>query len=234
MADPALEKVPKGDETGSTDEKAAATTVEDNKRLQRSEPPEFIRNLAPEERERLEKLLKRKLDYRILPAIIIMYIMNYIDRNNIAAARLAGLERDLHLSSTEFQTSVSILFVGYLLMQIPSNLFLNKFGKPAIYLPGCVRFSSLHFVPHNPSLLRYHLPLRMMCATTLTTVGGLDDGMGNDLSADSGLLERGWSAGEPVLPRHCRSRVFVSVHTCHVHVFGMFLAGRASTGSDPD
>jgi fucose permease len=59
-------------------------------------------------------------------------------RNNIAAARLAGLERDLKLSSTEFQTAVSILFVGYLLMQIPSNLFLNKFGKPAIYLPACV------------------------------------------------------------------------------------------------
>lgn len=33
------------------------------------------------------------------------------------------------------QTCVSILFVGYLLMQIPSNLMLNKFGKPAIYLP---------------------------------------------------------------------------------------------------
>lgn len=60
------------------------------------------------------------------------------DRNNIAAARLAGLERDLNLSSIEFQTSVSILFVGYLLMQIPSNLFLNKIGKPAIYLPTCM------------------------------------------------------------------------------------------------
>lgn len=33
---------------------------------------------------------------------------------------------------------MSILFVGYLLMQIPSNLFLNKLGKPAIYLPACM------------------------------------------------------------------------------------------------
>jgi len=66
-------------------------------------------------------------------------------RNNIAAARLAGLERDLHLSNVEFQTSVSILFVGYLLMQIPSNLFLNKIGKPAIYLPTCVSFLAPHF-----------------------------------------------------------------------------------------
>ena len=36
------------------------------------------------------------------------------------------------------QVSVSILFVGYVLMQVPSNLFLNKMGKPALYLPTCV------------------------------------------------------------------------------------------------
>lgn len=60
------------------------------------------------------------------------------NRNNIAAAKLAGLEEDLGLSSTEYETAVSILFVGYLLMQIPSNLFLNKLGKPALYLPACM------------------------------------------------------------------------------------------------
>lgn len=43
------------------------------------------------------------------------------------------------MTSVEYQTSVSILFVGYLLMQIPSNLLLNKLGKPALYLPTCVR-----------------------------------------------------------------------------------------------
>ncbi|KAL2129360.1 hypothetical protein VTI74DRAFT_7897 [Chaetomium olivicolor] len=128
-------KPSKGDDTGSE----RATTVRHEDAVpQRLQPPELIKNLNPEERHNLEKKLKRKIDIRLLPAIIIMYILNYIDRNNIAAARLAGLERDLNLTSTEFQTAVSILFVGYLLMQIPSNLFLNKFGKPAIYLPGCM------------------------------------------------------------------------------------------------
>jgi sugar phosphate permease len=137
MADSPADTKIRGDEAGSTDEKIGTANVEDS-RPARMQPPEFIRNLSPEEREHLEKKLKRKIDIRLLPAIIIMYIMNYIDRNNIAAARLAGLERDLNLTSTEFQTAVSILFVGYLLMQIPSNLFLNKFGKPAIYLPACM------------------------------------------------------------------------------------------------
>ncbi|KAJ5041159.1 uncharacterized protein L3040_005710 [Drepanopeziza brunnea f. sp. 'multigermtubi'] len=104
----------------------------------RREAPEFIRSMAPEVRAATELRLRKKLDLRIMPMIVLMYIMNYLDRNNIAAAKLAGIITDLNLSDVEFQTTVSILFVGYLLMQVPSNLFLNKIGKPAIYLPVCM------------------------------------------------------------------------------------------------
>jgi hypothetical protein len=134
----------RGDDSGSADEKATSLKVEDavdQQPRRRLEPPPFIASLTPERRQELEKKLKRKIDWRLLPAVIIMYIMNYIDRNNIAAAKLAGIERDLHLTPVEFQTSISILFVGYLLMQIPSNLLLNKLGKPALYLPTCVSFT---------------------------------------------------------------------------------------------
>lgn len=67
-----------------------------------------------------------------------MYVLNYIDRNNIAAAKLAGLQQELGLDSFQYETAVSVLFFGYLLMQVPSNLLLNKIGKPALYLPSCV------------------------------------------------------------------------------------------------
>ena len=107
----------------------------------RREPPELIRKMSPEERQHQEKLLTRKIDLRLLPMLVLMYIMNYLDRNNIAAARLAGLQDPkskggLNLTSTQYLTALSILFVGYLLMQIPSNLFLNKIGRPRIYLPS--------------------------------------------------------------------------------------------------
>ncbi|KAI5860084.1 major facilitator superfamily domain-containing protein [Durotheca rogersii] len=102
--------------------------------------PEIIARLTTEERQELERRLRKKIDLRLLPMLVLMYILNYIDRNNIAAAKLAGLPEDLNLdpNASEFQTAVSILFVGYLLMQVPSNLFLNKIGKPAIYLPTCM------------------------------------------------------------------------------------------------
>ncbi|PYI23784.1 MFS general substrate transporter [Aspergillus violaceofuscus CBS 115571] len=102
----------------------------------RKEAPAYVASLSPEERQRAERALVRKIDLRLLPMLIIMYILNYLDRNNIAAAKLAGLEEDLGLVGVQYQTCVSILFVGYLLMQIPSNLLLNKIGKPALYLPG--------------------------------------------------------------------------------------------------
>lgn len=101
-------------------------------------PPAILGDLTEEELEDKSRSLVRKIDIRLLPAIVIMYILNYIDRNNIAAARLGGLEEDLGLKGVEYQTCVSILFVGYVLMQIPSNLYMNKLGKPALYLPICM------------------------------------------------------------------------------------------------
>lgn len=46
---------------------------------------------------------------------------SYLDRNAITVARLDGIENELNLTSTEYQTCVSILFVGYILGQIPSS-----------------------------------------------------------------------------------------------------------------
>ncbi|KAI8293702.1 hypothetical protein K4K56_004093 [Colletotrichum sp. SAR 10_98] len=88
--------------------------------------PELLRDLSEDELKDLEKKLIRKVDMRMLPTMILIYIMNYLDRNAIGSARLGGLEKDLGLTGSEFQTCVSILFVGYILMQVPSNMFLNK------------------------------------------------------------------------------------------------------------
>lgn len=133
--------------------------------------PELVRNMSHEEREYAEKRLRRKIDARLMPMIVLMYILNYLDRvyssglfrcgfsltcfrtilqlpnlqvsSRISISRALSSRYDiLHYAGVLLlireQTSVSILFVGYLLMQVPSNLFLNKIGKPAIYLPACM------------------------------------------------------------------------------------------------
>ena len=69
--------------------------------------PPSLRNLSQDEQSRLELKVRQKIDLRLMPMIVLIYIMNYLDRNNIAAARLAGLEQELGLSSTQYQASLA-------------------------------------------------------------------------------------------------------------------------------
>ncbi|KAJ6515941.1 MFS general substrate transporter [Mycena sanguinolenta] len=87
------------------------------------------------ERQALEKKLVRKIDLR-MSILIVIYILNYVDRNNVAAARNRGLSTDLKLKGQEYPSVLSLLYVGYIIMQIPSNLFLNWIGRPSLYLPA--------------------------------------------------------------------------------------------------
>ncbi|SPO07182.1 related to putative tartrate transporter [Cephalotrichum gorgonifer] len=84
-------------------------------------------------KKRFERKLVRKVDIRLLPTLIIMYLLNFLDRSNLAQARQGSLEKDLNMSGTDFNLATSIFFVGYLLMQLPSNLLLTKV-RPALYL----------------------------------------------------------------------------------------------------
>lgn len=68
-----------------------------------------------------EKKLVRKLDLWIMPTLWAMYWLNFLDRNAIALARLDGLEKELGLTGSQYATCVSILFVGYILAQVPSS-----------------------------------------------------------------------------------------------------------------
>lgn len=62
-----------------------------------------------------------------------MYWLNYLDRNAIALARINNIEKDLGLSSVQYSTCVSILFVGYLLGGVPANMMLTR-TKPSAFL----------------------------------------------------------------------------------------------------
>lgn len=59
-----------------------------NKPNPRKEAPAYVAGLSPGERAAAEKALVRKIDIRLLPMIIIMYILNYLDRNNIVCYQL--------------------------------------------------------------------------------------------------------------------------------------------------
>jgi len=102
--------------------------------MERAEATAVSSALAdPTMRSRIEKSLKRKLDARC-GLFVLIYIMNYLDRNNIAAARLKGLQADLNMDYSQYATCLSILYVGYILMQVPSNIFINRIERPSLYI----------------------------------------------------------------------------------------------------
>ncbi|KAK6208573.1 MFS transporter [Colletotrichum tabaci] len=82
-----------------------------------------------------EIALVKKIDWYILPILWVMYFLNFLDRNAMINGKLNSLATDLKLKGTEYNTCVSILFVGYLCGQIPSNMILNRV-RPSWYMAG--------------------------------------------------------------------------------------------------
>lgn len=81
-----------------------------------SKVPDTLKDLSEDERRVLEKKLVRRIDLRLLPMLVLMYIMNYLDRNNIASAKLAGkvgMLKDLGMTSTEYNVCGLRIHVSY-------------------------------------------------------------------------------------------------------------------------
>ncbi|KAI5480096.1 hypothetical protein MNV49_001756 [Pseudohyphozyma bogoriensis] len=96
--------------------------------------PASLAGMSEEELAALAKRATRKVDIAVMPAITLMYILNYLDRQNISAAKLAGITKDVHLTAVQYQMCISFLFVGYILFQIPSNMIAGKVTRPALYI----------------------------------------------------------------------------------------------------
>lgn len=78
--------------------------------------------------------IMRKMDWRVLPIASLLYLFSFLDRSAIGNARVANMEKELKLSSSQYAACVSVFFGLYCLLEVPSNLLLKKYGAK-IYLP---------------------------------------------------------------------------------------------------
>lgn len=74
-----------------------------------------------------EPALVRKITWKIIPLVFILYVISYLDRANIGYAALQ-MNRELALSSEAFGFVSGIFFIGYFLFEVPSNVMLNRYG----------------------------------------------------------------------------------------------------------
>ena len=68
-----------------------------------------------------------KVSWRLLPLIVLCYLINYIDRTNVSVAALT-MNKDLGLTATMFGFGAGIFFFGYAFFEVPSNIVLRRVG----------------------------------------------------------------------------------------------------------
>jgi len=67
----------------------------------------------------------RKVSWRLLPLIVMSYLVAYIDRTNISFAALT-MNKDLGLSAYLYGLGAGIFFFGYAIFEVPSNIVLQR------------------------------------------------------------------------------------------------------------
>ena len=75
----------------------------------------------------LQARVVRKLTWRILPFVMLLYFVSFLDRVNVGFAAMT-MNQDLGLTPTMFGLGGGIFFLGYFLFEVPSNLILHKVG----------------------------------------------------------------------------------------------------------
>ena len=69
----------------------------------------------------------RRVFRRILPFLMLLFVVNVLDRTNVSVGALE-MNRDLHIGQSLYGLGAGIFFIGYFLFEIPSNIFLHHFG----------------------------------------------------------------------------------------------------------
>jgi sugar phosphate permease len=71
----------------------------------------------------LEARTLRKFAVRAMPFLVALYFVSYLDRTSLGIAK-ADINEHLQLTSTMFGLASGIFFIGYVLVEVPSNLAL--------------------------------------------------------------------------------------------------------------
>jgi ACS family tartrate transporter-like MFS transporter len=75
----------------------------------------------------VDRRVVRKAARRLLPLLVLLYLVNYLDRVNVGFAALT-MNADLGLSSAAYGLGAGLFFIGYFFFEVPSNVVLHKVG----------------------------------------------------------------------------------------------------------
>ncbi|KAK9493238.1 major facilitator superfamily domain-containing protein [Lipomyces doorenjongii] len=76
----------------------------------------------------LESSICRKLDWRLLPALSIMYLFNSLDKSNLGNAKTDGIDIDLGFTGNQYNLLLSVFYIPYVLFALPLTLLGKRYG----------------------------------------------------------------------------------------------------------
>ncbi|KIJ14064.1 hypothetical protein PAXINDRAFT_13181 [Paxillus involutus ATCC 200175] len=92
-------------------------------------------SVAPAITEAQETKVWRRIDWRLMPTISLMYLFSFLDKGNIGNAKLDGLMTQLNLTGNKYNIALTMFFISYSLFEFPSNLAIQVI-RPSRWLPG--------------------------------------------------------------------------------------------------
>ncbi|RMX87322.1 hypothetical protein D0869_02446 [Hortaea werneckii] len=131
------------------------------------EDADFYNNFSHADRQRT----KHKVDVRLVPMLAALYLVAHLDRSNIGNTKVSlcmgytaryskltlcqieGIDDDLGINGWQWNLLLSLFFVPYVLLEVPSNIILKKFDRPSIHMgilaTGWGVMMTLHGVVNN-------------------------------------------------------------------------------------
>lgn len=84
-----------------------------------------------------ERRLLLKLDCHVMPILFLLFLISFVDRSNIANARIEGLEKSLHMNpkGNGYNVALFSFTIPFVLFEVPANIILKKV-PPMIWLSG--------------------------------------------------------------------------------------------------
>ena len=86
-----------------------------------------VTNLTPQRRFELSEQATRKVFRRLVPFLLLMYVIAFLDRSNVSFAQ-QEFEADFGISAASYAFGAGLFFVGYAIFEVPSNLLLHRVG----------------------------------------------------------------------------------------------------------
>jgi MFS family permease len=80
-----------------------------------------------------EKKLLWKVDLHVVPPLLILFLLAFLDRVNIGNAKIQGMTTELHMQGQDYNIALFIFFIPYILLEVPSNIIIKKLA-PSTWL----------------------------------------------------------------------------------------------------